>query len=395
MAGITADIHCESLSKRYFVRRQTTGPSPTRGSRLRTGRGGETDFWALRDVSFEVPCGQFVGVIGHNGAGKTTLFKLLSRVTAPTGGHVAIRGRLAALIEIGSGFHPDLTGRENVFLNGTLLGMRRREVAAKLSSIVDFAEIGDFLDTPVKRYSWGMYVRLGFAVPAHLSADVLLVDEVLAVGDAAFQRKCFARMAELKHRGVTVVLISHDLAAIEQLCDRALLLDHGTLAGDGRPAAVIDRYRQLVSAQGTNGPGRTVGDDLEIMALEVGGPPGRGLATEEPMWARIGYSARRSVPDVIGTLAIYGMDGRLQCELTTEKNGSSLTLAAGRGVVEFGCDRLALRAGFYDFVASLRQAQGNDQIRSEWKRTAVRVDPGSRPVVGQFYMPSRWTLKED
>jgi homopolymeric O-antigen transport system ATP-binding protein len=392
-----ADVRCEGLSKRYSVRQPVTGSWFALGARLRSWRGGERDFWALRDVSFEVPCGQCLGVIGHNGAGKTTLFKLLSRVTAPTAGQVTIRGRLAALIEIGSGFHPDLTGRENVFLSGSLLGMRRREVAEKLPSIVDFAEIGDFLDTPVKKYSWGMYVRLGFAVPAHLSADVLLVDEVLAVGDTAFQRKCFARMTELKQRGVTVVLISHDLGAIEQLCDRALLLDHGAVAADDRPSAVIDRYRHLVSARGTGTPGPSTGTNaLEITALEISGHADTGLATEEPMAVRIAYRARRSVPDVIGTVGVHGLDGRLQCELTTERHGPSLTLAPGRGVLEFRCGQLGLRAGFYDVVATLRQAGGPaGQMLSERRLAAVRVDPGSRPVSGQFHMPSTWVLTED
>src|SRR6187397_2212659 len=181
---------------------------------LRKGRGSD-EFWAVRDVSFDVTRGETLGIIGHNGAGKSTLLKLLSRITAPTEGTITLEGRLAALIEVGSGFHPELTGRENIFLSGSVLGMRRREIAAKLDRIIEFSGVGTFIDTPVKWYSSGMYVRLGFAVAAHLEADILLVDEVLAVGDAEFQVKCLQRIQELRDRGVTSLFISHDLTAVE------------------------------------------------------------------------------------------------------------------------------------------------------------------------------------
>jgi ABC-type polysaccharide/polyol phosphate transport system ATPase subunit len=199
-------------------------------------------FWALRDVSFDVPHGEALGLIGGNGAGKSTLLKLLTRITAPTTGRATIQGRVGSLLEVGTGFHPDLTGRENVFLNGAILGMRREEVVRKFDEIVAFAEVERFIDTPVKRYSSGMYLRLAFAVAAHLEPEVLLVDEVLAVGDAAFQAKCLGKMSDVTAEGRTVVFVSHNLDAIQRLCPRSVLLDAGRVADMGRSDEVVRGY---------------------------------------------------------------------------------------------------------------------------------------------------------
>jgi lipopolysaccharide transport system ATP-binding protein len=193
-------------------------------------------------VSFEVNRGEALGIIGPNGAGKSTILKLLSNITTQTAGEITIKGSLSALIEVGSGFHPELTGRENIYLSGLILGMRRRQISQKLDSIVDFAGVSHFIDTPVKRYSSGMYVRLGFSIAAHLEADILLLDEVLAVGDAAFQAKCLKRIDDLKEDGKTIVFISHDLSSVERICDRALLLERGEVAVGGSPQDVIKAY---------------------------------------------------------------------------------------------------------------------------------------------------------
>src|SRR5512135_1046203 len=216
------DVSVSHVSKRYRLRNPesaTLSPLQRLAGRFLPR---QHDFWALRDISFDVPTGETVGIIGHNGAGKSTLMKLLSGITAPSEGEIRVRGRLAALIELGSGFHPELTGRENVFMSASILGMRRREVQAKFDRIVEFAGIGEFIDVPVKWYSSGMYVRLGFAIAAHIDLDILLVDEVLAVGDAAFQTKCFNRIAELKRAGTTILVITHDLSAIERLAERVV-----------------------------------------------------------------------------------------------------------------------------------------------------------------------------
>ena len=209
------------------------------------------DFWALRDVSFEVRRGEVVGLIGRNGAGKSTLLKILSQITEPTGGRVEIRGRVGSLLEVGTGFHPELTGRENIFLNGSILGMRRQEIKQCFSQIVDFAEIGPFLDTPVKRYSSGMYVRLAFAVAAHLRPEILLVDEVLAVGDASFQRRCLGKMGDVASSGRTVLFVSHNMASISALCHRCGVLDGGQLIYFGATDEAIRQYNQRQSALST------------------------------------------------------------------------------------------------------------------------------------------------
>lgn len=259
-------ISVENLSKAYQLGQIGTGtltndlklwwakargkPNPL----LRIGesdhgnRSGET-IWALKDVSFEVQQGEALGIIGRNGAGKSTLLKVLSRITAPTSGRVRVRGRIASLLEVGTGFHPELTGRENIYLNGAILGMRRDEVRRKFDEIVDFAGIAQFVDTPVKRYSSGMYVRLAFAVAAHLEPEILLVDEVLAVGDAEFQKKCLGKMGEVASEGRTVLFVSHNMPSIQQLCEKSMLLSSGSLYCLGRTEEIIKEYlgRNIIS----------------------------------------------------------------------------------------------------------------------------------------------------
>lgn len=207
------------------------------------------EFWALKDVSFEIKRGEVVGIIGRNGAGKSTLLKILSRITEPTRGRVTLRGRVASLLEVGTGFHPELTGRENIFLNGAILGMKRAEITRKFAEIVDFAGVEKFLDTPVKRYSSGMYVRLAFAVAAHLEPEILVVDEVLAVGDAEFQKKCLGKMEDVASHGRTVLFVSHNMTAVEALCNRAILLSQGKLSCQGETLAVLKMYRQSLSRE--------------------------------------------------------------------------------------------------------------------------------------------------
>ena len=210
------------------------------------------DFWALQDVSFEVKQGEVVGIIGRNGAGKSTLLKILSRITEPTEGRVRIKGRVASLLEVGTGFHPELTGRENIFLNGAILGMTRAEIRKKFDEIVAFAEVEKFLDTPVKRYSSGMYVRLAFAVAAHLEPEILVVDEVLAVGDAEFQKKCLCRMQEVSEQGRTVLFVSHNMGAVMELCSRAVLLQEGRLVLDGVGDKVVTSYLSAMQPSAGN-----------------------------------------------------------------------------------------------------------------------------------------------
>jgi lipopolysaccharide transport system ATP-binding protein len=212
----------------------------------------QNQFWALKEVSFKVEKGEILGIIGKNGAGKTTLLKLLSRITPPTLGEIILRGRIASLLEVGTGFHPELTGRENIFLNGAILGMKRKEIKSKFAQIVEFAEIEKFIDTPVKHYSSGMYTRLAFSVAAHLEPEILLIDEVLAVGDAQFQKKCLGKIGDVSKSGRTVLFVSHNLYAIRQLCTRCLLLDHGKIVSQGKTAKVLEFYLTKIVQNGDN-----------------------------------------------------------------------------------------------------------------------------------------------
>jgi lipopolysaccharide transport system ATP-binding protein len=313
-------IAVENLGKRYRIRHEQEErryvalrdvlasklSAPLRRFRrtAEVARPSVEDFWALKDVSFEVKQGEVVGIIGRNGAGKSTLLKVLSRITEPTAGRVTLGGRVASLLEVGTGFHPELTGRENVFLNGAILGMTRAEIARKFDEIVAFAEIERFLDTPVKRYSSGMYVRLAFAVAAHLEPEILIVDEVLAVGDAEFQRKCLGKMHEVSKGGRTVLFVSHNMAAVGALTTRAIVLDSGKVMFDGISSAAIEHYVQLGNRT------RAVKSSL-----------GRGIHTS--------ISGARLLNESDHAVRHYTPGGPLRLEITLETDGAaSLSLEA-------------------------------------------------------------------
>jgi len=309
-------IQIENLSKRYrlgagVALHRTLGEAVhdwvsaalgrLRGSE--TTRGPRT-FLALDNVSLTVQPGEVVGLVGRNGAGKSTLLKILSRITPPTKGCVVLRGRVGSLLEVGTGFHPELTGRENIFLNGAVLGMTRREIRRRFDEIVAFAEIGPFLGTPVKRYSSGMYVRLAFAVAAHLEPEILLVDEVLAVGDAAFQHKCLGKMGEVARGGRTVVFVSHNMKAVRALCTRAVLLDAGRVAEQGEvddvTAAYLRRARGSLDAANVSAQLAALPADPDVRLLDVGlsqhGASGEEFASAEPIHIAVEYEVQRPVP---------------------------------------------------------------------------------------------------
>jgi len=266
---------------------------------LRRRRSGdrEDDFWALRDVSFEVPRGSVVGIIGRNGAGKSTLLKILSRITEPTLGRAELRGRVGSLLEVGTGFHQELTGRENILLSGAILGMKRAEILRKFDEIVAFADIGQFIDTPVKRYSSGMKVRLGFAVAAFLEPEILFIDEVLAVGDAEFQKKCLGKMSEIGKGGRTIIFVSHSMPAILRLCDRAILLDHGQVVVDGTTHEAVRRYLESGPGQTSQrewtDPASAPGDDVarlkSVRVLPAGGGPAEEIDIRLPIDIEVEY----------------------------------------------------------------------------------------------------------
>jgi ABC-type polysaccharide/polyol phosphate transport system ATPase subunit len=349
--------------------------------------------WALRDVSFQVRQGEALGIVGHNGAGKTTILKILSSITTPSAGEITVRGRMAALVEVGSGFHPELTGRENIQLHGAMLGMRRSEIRRKLDSIIEFSGVGQYIDVPVKRYSSGMYVRLGFSIAAHLDPDILLLDEVLAVGDAAFQAKCLDRLAELRRSGRTVVFISHDLAAVYRLCDRAILMSHGRVVAEGPPREVIDEYQQM-----------TFGDDARpISATELDSPAqctsvsfsapdsAEGIQTGHPMVARLGYRARQVVPAAVFRISLYWPSGYLCAQLTTDSSHGGFTLGPGDGTIEFCCPVLPVVPGLYRIDLSIES--NGQEIELRQRCATLNVGLG-KFVAGDFYIENSWKLVE-
>ena len=260
------------------------------------GAGGPDTFWALKDVSFEVRPGEVIGIIGRNGAGKSTLLKILSRIVEPTSGRAQVRGRMGSLLEVGTGFHPELTGRENIYLNGSILGMSRQEIDRKFDEIVAFSEIEQFLDTPVKRYSSGMYVRLAFAVAAHLDPEILTIDEVLAVGDAGFQKKCLGKMNDVVKEGRTILFVSHNMGAIQGLCQRAILVEAGTIVADDQVHSVVEQYCQLVTEKGNvrTSPSSTYPLTIKKAILkDAHGNPTTTLAPGENLTVEIHYIAEQ------------------------------------------------------------------------------------------------------
>jgi ABC-type polysaccharide/polyol phosphate transport system ATPase subunit len=286
-------IRIEGLSKKYRVGGATaagrTFYEVLSGALLRRPSHEETaEFWALRDIDLAIAAGEVLGIIGRNGAGKSTLLKVLARITAPTAGRVTIRGRVASLLEVGTGFHPELSGRENIYLNATILGMKRAEIDRKLDAIVDFSGIERFLDTPVKRYSSGMYVRLAFAVAAHVDADILLVDEVLAVGDAEFQKRCLGTMSDVARSGRTVIFVSHNLGAVEHFCQRGLYLQMGRVAEHGPIDRVVAAYSKSM-ALALSADGFALGNELVLRSTRF---PTEAVGPREQMEFEVSFTAR-------------------------------------------------------------------------------------------------------
>jgi lipopolysaccharide transport system ATP-binding protein len=317
-------IKAEGLSKRYTLGEHQAAYGTLRESLAHLGRrvtGREhaheaEEIWALRDVSFDVPQGEILGVIGRNGAGKSTLLKILTRITTPTAGRVEIRGRVGSLLEVGTGFNQELTGRENVYLNGAILGMKRREIDRRYDAIVDFSGVEKFIDTPVKRYSSGMYVRLAFAVAAHLEPEILLVDEVLTVGDAEFQRRCLGRMEELGSSGRTVLFVSHQLAAVAQLCDRAIQINGGSVVGDGRPADVIANYLHQTHSAGSerewpleSAPGNDLARILSVRLLPHNGMPPGVVDVRRPVGVEVTFKVLREGKPLFPKLKVLDQEG--------------------------------------------------------------------------------------
>lgn len=410
VTGLAKKYDVEHVAGRapYHTLRETLAGWASRPLKWWKGQGGRTtreEFWALKDVTFDVPAGQVLGVIGRNGAGKSTLLKILSRITKPTRGEARLRGRIGSLLEVGTGFHPELTGRENVFLSGVLLGLTRREVARKFDEIVAFAEVERFIDTPVKRYSSGMYVRLAFAVAAHLEPEILIVDEVLAVGDAIFQEKCLGAMQEAASSGRTILFVSHNMASIQHLCSRAMLLKGGQIAGDGSPREVVSLYFSEVGRTSsidlrdwqdrrTNGQARIVQLDITDQA----GKPTDRVPVRGEVRFTITADFLEPVPDPCFGVLIHTAAGEPLLDLRSKHDGLRLGRVRGRVKVEVALENVGLYPG--DYLLSPWITDAALQVDIDWVRhcCSLRVEPAPGPhgdlqlnhAWGMYWVPSKW-----
>jgi lipopolysaccharide transport system ATP-binding protein len=351
---------------------------------------GRTDLWALNHVSFEIRPGEIVGIIGRNGAGKSTLLKILSRITEPTRGRVEIYGRIGSLLEVGTGFHPELSGRENIYLNGSILGMTRREIESKFDEIVAFAELEQFIDTPVKRYSSGMYVRLAFAVAAHLEPEILLVDEVLAVGDAAFQKKCLGKMSDVAKHGRTILFVSHNTAALLKLCDRGLLLEKGALIDDGAIEPVIQKYLKGLRAAKpedlssyTNRQGRGRVKFTSVHLEDASGNVVEHGISGEPLVVALDYESdeRRPLPNCRVSVVFYDGLGQALFNCVSELVIQDPITLPPSGTIRCVIPRLPLSQNQYVLTLFL---EVNREIE-DWIQNAIEVDV----IDGDFYGTGR------
>lgn len=356
----TPAIEVHDVSKRFRLYKDRN--QSLKATVLRGGRAKYDEFWALKDVSFDIPEGSTFGLIGENGSGKSTLLKCVAGILTPDRGTITRNGRLAALLELGSGFHPELSGRENVYLNGSILGLTRKEIDAAFDSIVDFSGIEKFIDQPVKNYSSGMYVRLGFSIAIHIEPDILLVDEILAVGDAAFQRKCMEKFRSFRESGRTVVIVSHAMGTMRDMCDYAVWLREGEVVEWGPTASVVDDYVEDTTMERIAQPlspvdGEQFGDGAAVVtALEIldgDNQPASKFRTGDTVTMRLRYDATELIEKPVFGLAIYSLEGVKIWSHNTRDDDLVFDNISGTGAVELTIDRLPLNPGLFDISVSI------------------------------------------
>lgn len=399
-----AVIRLEGIGKKYHLSQD--GPPSTRlreiltsglrrlGHRLRPAFAGRPpaapargrEFWALKDVSFEVRPGEAVGFVGRNGAGKSTLLKIISRITAPTEGRMTLRGRVVSLLEVGTGFHPDLTGRENIYLGGAILGLKRNEIRKKFDEIIAFAEIDRFLDTPVKFYSSGMYTRLAFAVAANLDPEILILDEVLAVGDSQFQKKCLNKMSTVAGEGRAVLFVSHDTSAVQRFCARVVLLDSGRVVADGGPSQILEKYHAPAALKPTRG-----GDEaVRWTAIALQHPDGRPCAevrSGAPLVIRMGYQTARPfkpTDQILVTIGIQHLQESVWFACCNDLTNQIRSGWPAEGYVKCLIPRLPLSPGFYR--ANLYVAVNG--ILADYVADAIILDVKEGDFFGNGHVPT-------
>ena len=410
-------IRAEHVSKKFRIGAQRAAYStlrdslaeaaraPLRALRRATSNGDESDgrtVWALRDINFEIMSGEVVGLIGRNGAGKSTLLKILSRITEPTAGRVELFGRIGSLLEVGTGFHPELTGRDNVYLNGAILGMKHADIARKFDEIVAFSEIERYIDTPVKFYSSGMYVRLAFSVAAHLEPEILIIDEVLSVGDMAFRQKCLEKINRMREQIKAIILVSHDMIAVRSICSRVLLIKDGVVAKDGEPRNVIPAYEHAMLEKAgqerdevEEGMGR-----IRVYAVRLYGPEGderQVFEIGEPLRVVVEYNAAERVEDCIAYAAIRRPDGFVCVGTSTKLEGLVLPPLEGSGRVEVDIPELMVLPGYYVMDVTFYD-QNFEHLNYFLGRKKVSFqitspDPTLDDKYGIIYQKQRWTVK--
>lgn len=387
-------ISVENVGKKFRLKHSASQTFKAAAVDFVRGRGQSTrEFWALKDVSFSVKRGETLGIIGANGAGKSTLMALVSGTMQPTTGKITTAGNISSLLELGAGFHPELTGRENVFLYGAIMGLSRKQMTERFDSIVEFAELSNWIDEPVKHYSSGMYVRLGFAVAVEVAPDILLIDEVLAVGDASFQRKCLDRMKDFRTSGKTMVIISHDLPTITSVSDRILFLEQGTVHGIGTPSGIVEDYQEFVRRKQAMGAQRLWGTQEavieEVVLADAAGTKTDRFKSGEAVVARVRYSAKRPIESPVFGFAMSDLNGRIVYGNNTQIEKFKIPLINGRGEIVLRIENLSLAQGSYllsfsihseDHLTNYCRLDNTYEIR-------ITADSGFEGC----YMPCRWS----
>lgn len=411
VAGLAKEYHIGGVQKSYYrltdqLADLFMAPFRRAGKLLRGQATGAAELdetiWALKDVSFQIQAGEVVGIIGRNGAGKSTLLKILAGITDPTRGYADIYGRVGSLLEVGTGFHPELTGRENIYLNGAILGMKRAEIERKLDEIVAFAEIGKFLDTPVKHYSSGMHVRLAFSVAAHLEPEILLVDEVLAVGDMAFQQKCLGKMDDVAHQGRTVLFVSHNMGLLQALCERGIFLNQGTVSTDGTITEAVDAYLQTLeqarSQDLSKRTDRKGQGKVRVIGTEVTNGSGGSSILKTGHPARFTFQIDKIIPGLACDFSIYDTIGQPVTSFRSKVRGPEDVYDPANGLsIVCDLDELLLLPGRYRIdVAIIGDSRLQDFIEAaavfEVAEGHVRGRPAQHDGKFNVSMSHRWML---
>ena len=404
----TPAITVDDVSKRFRLYRDRT--SSLKELLLRRAGSRYEEFWAVRNVSLEVPKGCTYGLIGHNGSGKSTLLRVMAGIHRPTSGSVSISGRVSALLELGAGFHPELSGRENVYLNGAILGMSRRDIDERIDEIIEFSGLEGFIDSPVKVYSSGMYVRLGFSVAVHVDPEILIIDEVIAVGDEDFQRRCFDHLYKLRRQGVTIVVVSHSLGLMQTLCDEVAWLDHGVLQEAGPAPKVVRAYTERVNEveverieSGAEGLGRApVEHDLEdgqrpititeVQVLDGAGTPAPAVHPGDAVTVRIHFAARRPVEAPILSFAVEDAAGlHLANPSIRTRDLVADLVVEGEGHLDYAIPSLSLAPGEYLLSFAIHDAHGMVRLDHKSRMAMLHVQPGQKAVAGKVDLLGTWS----